>query len=133
MIKTKTLVIILTICFGLIMLGQILRVEQYGLYGSQDQWDKTISIPNDINSTDKTELRNLLIEGENEGLIICFPEQQICHYTGKGVRSYGAFSDWEQSSDLNGWLVLIMTSALQSLVLTVLISVGYAVIEKINK
>ena len=115
------------------MSGQILRVAQYGLYGSQEYWNKTVSIPDDINSPSETALRNLMIQGENEGLIVCFPEQKICHYTGRGYTDYGAFSEWEQSSDYYGWLVLIMKCALQSLVLTVVTSLGYTVFKRYNK
>src|SRR5208337_1740995 len=126
MLRTnKIFVIIFVICFVVIMSGQIVRVAQYGLYGSQESWNKTILIPNDINSVNENAFRNLLNQGENEGLIICFQEQKICHYNGKGDRPYGAFSDWEQSSDLNGWFVLIMKSALQSLIPTIVIYVIY--------
>jgi hypothetical protein len=108
-------------------------VTQYGLYGSQKYWDETISIPTESNSPDATTLKNLINQGESEGWIKCFPEQKICHYTGKGNYDYGAFSEWEQSSDYIGWLVLIMKSALQALFLTVLISLVYVVIKRYSK
>ena len=129
----KIFVVIFAICFIVLMSGQILRVTQYGLYGSQKYWDKTISIPTESSSPDATALKNLINQGESEGWIKCFPEQKICHYTGKGNYDYGAFSEWEQSSDYIGWLVLIMKSALQALFLTVLISLVYVVIKRYSK
>jgi hypothetical protein len=133
MLKTKTILLIFAICFVAITSIQYMRVAQYGLYGSKEQWDKTISIPDDINSSNEIALRNLLIQGENEGWIICFPEQKTCHYTGKGVYDYGAFSKFMQSSDYLGWFFLIMQCALQALLLMVLIGVGFEVIHKYNK
>jgi hypothetical protein len=132
MIKSKTVAIIFAICFIFFMSGQILRVAQYGLYGSEQYWSQTVSIPEDINSPSQTALRNLINKGESEGIITCFPEQKICHYTGKGYLAYGAFSAWEQSSDYYGWLVLIIKCAIQSLIPTVLLSVAYSIIKKHN-
>jgi len=137
MIKSKIFVIIFAICFVILMSAQYMRVAQYGLYGSKEMWEKTMSIPDDINSPSETALKNLLVQGENNGWIKCFPEQKICHYTGKGVYNYGAYSEYIQSSDYLGWLDLIIKSVIQSivlaLILTLLIDAGYLVLRKYNK
>ena len=49
MLKTKIIVIIFIFCFAIIMSGEILRVTQYGLYGSKETWEETVQLPIRIN------------------------------------------------------------------------------------
>jgi hypothetical protein len=157
MIKSKIFVIIFAFCFVLLMSGQYIRVTQYGLYGSKEMWEKTV-IPPEINYPNGTSESDAIIKYganasqyliaerefidttkqlEGEGMIKCYPKQNVCHFTGKGVYNYGAYSEFIQSSDYLGWLDLIIKCVIQSivlsLILTLVIDTGYRVLHKNNK
>jgi hypothetical protein len=139
------------------MSGQYLRVAQYGLYGSKEIWEKTV-IPPEINYPNGTSESDAIIKYganasqyliaerkfidttkqlESEGMIICYPEQNVCHFTGKGIYNYGAYSEYIQSSDYLGWTDLIIKSVVLSiflsLILTLVIDTAYRVFRKNNQ
>lgn len=152
--KLKIFIIIFAICFVLMMSGGIMRVSQYGLYGSKEVWEKTVSIPPGVNYPNGTSEsdaiikygakaseyltveRNLITEikeMETNGFIKCYPDQYICHYTGKGFRPYGSLSDWEQSSDYNGWLSLILTNFISAIILSAFVYLIFEIIQTYKK
>jgi len=149
--KSKVFAIIFVIIFVLMMTMQYVRVAEYGLYGSKEIWDQIDKIPSDMNYpygiseseaiskygsnaskflTLQNEYITLTKSAESDGLIKCYPEQNLCHYTGKGIYPYGEYSKWVQTSELTGWLGIIFTTTFSSLVYSLIIYVVYEVIER---
>lgn len=149
--KSKVFAIIFVIIFVLMITMQYVRVAEYGLYGSKEIWAQTQIIPSEINYpygiseseaisiygtnaskflSAQKEYITLTKSAESDGIIKCYPEQNLCHFTGKGIYPYGEYSKWAQSSELTGWLAIIITITGSSLILSLIIYVVYGVIEK---
>lgn len=138
--------IIFLIIFTIMIFQQYSRVSTYGLYGSKETWEQTDKFPYEINyphglsvreATNKygenaseflkyqSEFINELKAAETNGIIKCYPEEQLCRYTGKGIYPYGEYSKWAQSSELMGWLSVIITALESTLILSLIIYVVY--------